>query len=162
MPGRIPSRDELRVGILWCARMLVSYDGKPFGGPVRVSVCQPEEREAKVIKPKGTTEGMEPPGWVALGEEGELGASVSEVLRVLLSPDEEKLLVALASRQPCTATTIHDACKATLSKSDFWAVWGQLQKREIVQQGDDDKYRVGPEWLVAWLKVKREGGRPAA
>jgi hypothetical protein len=162
MPDRMPGRDELRVAILWCARMLVSYDGKPFAGPVRVSVCQPEEREAKVIKPKGTVEGMEPPGWFALGEEGELGVSVSELLRVLVSPDEVKLLTDLLKHQPCSATSVQDRCRSVIGKSEFWAVWGQLQGRELVEQGDDEKYRVGPEWLAKWLRAKREGDRPAA
>jgi hypothetical protein len=162
---KLPARDELKVAILWCARMLVSFDGQPFSGPLRVTVLQPEEQEAKIIKPKGTLKGMEPPNWFALGEEGGVGVSVSELLRVLLSPDEEKLLADLLKHQPCSASSVQDRCQATIKKSEFWAVWGQLQQRELVEQGDDERYRVGPEWLARWLRARRDGGkgdRPAA
>jgi hypothetical protein len=162
MAERIPDRDELRKAMLWCARMWVGFDGKPFPGPIQVRVSQPEESTAQLLKPKGTMDGMTVPEWFALGEEGGLGVQVSDVLRLLLSPDEEKLLAALLSNQPCTASSVHERCKATLSKSDFWAVWGQLQKRQLVEQGEDEKYRIGPEWLASWLRAKRESDRPAA
>ncbi len=162
MPERIPSRDELRAAILWCARMWVSFDGTPFSGPISVRVGMPEEKAANILKPRAVAEGMQSPEWFALGVEGGIGASLSEVLRVLLSPDEEKLLADLLKHQPCSASSVHERCKATINKSEFWAVWGQLQQRELVEQGDDDRYRVGPEWLVMWLRAKRDGERPAA
>lgn len=162
MSHRIPSRDELRTAILWCARMLVSYDGSPFSGPIRVSVNQPDECEAKVIRPKGTLDGIEPPNWFSLGEEGGIGASMSDVLGVLVSPDEEKVLVDLLEHQPCSASSVQERCRSVLGKSEFWAVWGQLQGRRLVDQGEDEKYRIGPEWLGKWLQAKRAGDRPAA
>ena len=27
----------------------------------------------------------------------------------------------------------------------------------MVEQGDDERYRIGPEWLAKWLRAKREG-----
>jgi hypothetical protein len=149
-------RDELRTAILWCARMLVSYDGKPVAGPISVRVSQPDEREAKVLRPRGTLEGMEPPAWVSVsvGEEDGVAVGVSELLRVLLSPDEKKLLADLLKHQPCSATSVMERCKGVIGKSEFWSVWGQLQGRELVQQGDDEKYRVGPEWLAVWLGAR--------
>jgi hypothetical protein len=155
MAERIPSREELRIGVLWCARMLVSYDGRPFAGPIRVSVSQPEESEAKLIKPRATMDGMTPPAWFALGEEGGVGASVSELLGALLSPDEEKVLADLLANQPCSASSVQERCKGVVGKSEFWAMWGQLQGRRLVEQGEDERYRVGPEWLVRWLRARR-------
>lgn len=154
-----PPREELRTAILWCARMLVSYGDGPFAGPIRVSVSKPEEKESSAIKPRGTTEGMEPPAWVVLGVDESAGVSASELLRVLLSPDETKLMVDLVTHQPCSATSVADRCKATLGKSEFWAVWAQLQGRDLVEQGEDDRYRIGPEWLAKWLRAgeKRAG-----
>lgn len=162
MPDRTPSRDELRTAILWCARMLVSYDGQPFAGPIRVSVNQPDECEAKMIRPKGTLDGMEPPEWFSLGEEAGIGASVSDVLGVLASPDEIKVLTDLLAHQPCSASSVQERCRSVVSKSEFWSVWGQLQGRRIVEQGEDEMYRIRPEWLVKWLRVRRSGDRPAA
>src|SRR4051794_27586828 len=117
MPERTLTRDELKAAILWCSRMLVSFDGKPFSGPLRVSVMQTEEREAKVLKPLPTLDGMERPDWFALGEVEEVGASALEILRLLLSPDEEKLMVDLVSHQPCSASSVQERCNATLGKS---------------------------------------------
>lgn len=161
MPERIPSRDELRKAVLWCARMLVSYDTQPFAGPICVRVNQAEECEARTIRPKATMDGMTPPDWFALGEEGGIGVTVSDVLGALLSPDEEKILADLLAHQPCSASSVQERCRNVLGKSEFWAAWGQLQGRRLVEQGDDDRYRIGPEWLERWLKLKRGGGRPA-
>jgi hypothetical protein len=154
MAERIPPRAELKTAILWCARLLVSYDGRPVPGPILVRVSQPEEREAKVLKPKGSLEGMEPPPWVSLREQETCAVEVSELLRVLLSPDESKLLVDLLKHQPCSASSVQNRCRAVVKKSSFWEVWGQLQKRELVEQGADNRYRVGPEWLAEWLRKR--------
>lgn len=162
MPGRNLSRDDLKGAILWCARMLVGFDGKPFSGPLRVSVCQTEEREMRVVKPLPTLDGMERPDWFALGETEAEVASASELLRLLLSPDEEKLLADLVKHQPCSATSVKDRCKAVLGQSEFWSCWGQLQQRHLVEQGDDERYRVGPEWLAEWLRKRGGGGKTAA
>ena len=155
MDESTPSRSELRKGLLWLARMLVSHSNKPFEGPVIVRVEQVEEREAKVLKPRCASEGMEPPSWFALGggEDGggACGASAEELLAVLLSPDEQKLLTDLVKHAPCSATSVQERCRLVLSKSAFWEVWGQLQKRGLVEQGDDERYRVGPAWLARWL-----------
>lgn len=154
----MPTRDELKVALLWCARMLLSLEeGKPFSGPLRVSVRQTDDREEKVFRPRPTLDGMEPPKWFALREDEQVSASTSELLRVLFSPDEDKLMVDLVKHQPCSATSVLNRCKAVLGTSDFWAVWGQLQKRELVEQGDDERYRVGPEWLEEWLRRRVEG-----
>lgn len=157
MPACTPPRDELRTAILWCARMWVGKDGELFAGPICVQVRLPELSESSILKPRATADGMQPPAWFALGEEGGLGVSTSELLRVLLSPDEQKLLADLLAHQPCSASSVQERCKATLSKSAFWEVWGQLQKRELVEQGDDERYRVGPVWLARWLEAKKEG-----
>jgi len=151
----IPSRAEMRKGLLWLARMLVSHSDKPFDGPVSVRVEQVEEKEAKLLKPRCASEGMEPPAWFRLGgsdsDKGECGASAEELLAVLLSPDEQKLLADLVTHAPCSASSVHERCKAVLTRSAFWEVWGQLQKRGLVEQGDDERYRVGPAWLTQWL-----------
>lgn len=170
MAERILSRDELKHAILWCARMLVTYTGQPYAGPLSVSIRLPEESEANTIKPKGTTDGVAPPCWFDLrGEDGEGGAdgvgaevSASELLRVLLSPDERELMLDLVTNQPCSASSVQDRCKAQIKKSEFWAVWGQLQQRQLVEETDDGRYQVGPEWLARWLRARREGDRPAA
>lgn len=162
---RVPTRDELKAAILWCARMWVSLDGEPFPGPISVLVRMPEESNANILKPRGTLDGMKRPDWFALGEEGELGVDVSELLGVLLSPDEEKLLADLLSHQPCSASSVHERCKNVVNKSEFWALWGQLQQRQLVEQSDDERYLIGPEWLARWLRTKSERSgkdRPAA
>lgn len=155
MAERIPGRDEIRSAILYLSRLYLSYNGRPYSGPLRVSVVQPEERETRSFKPKGTLEGMEPPKWLAIGDEDGIGAGPTELLRVLLSPDEAKLMTDLVTHQPCSATSVMQRSKGVMGTSDFWAVWGQLQKRELVEQGDDDRYRVGPVWLADWLKAKK-------
>lgn len=161
MPERILSRDELKAATLWLARMMLGYDGKPYSGPLRVSVVKTDERETVAIKPLPTLDGMVRPEWFALEVADEAVASASELLGALLSPDEQKLLTDLVGHQPCTATSVQDRCKQVLSKSDFWAVWGQLQKRQLVEEGDDGRYLVRPVWLAEWLK-RKTGGKSAA
>jgi hypothetical protein len=162
MAERIPTRDEMKQAILWLARMLVSYSGEPYSEPLQVSIRLPEEEETVSIRPKATGDGMSPPAWFMLGGEEGSGASASELLRVLLSPDEEKLLADLLTHQPCSASSVQDRCKGVLNKSEFWSVWGQLQQRKLVEQREDERYQVAPEWLVRLLKAKREGDGRAA
>lgn len=162
MPERNLSRDDLKAAILWCARMWVSFTGQPFSGPLRVSVHKTDEKEANIVKPMRTLDGMERPDWFALEEVAADVASASELLRVLLSPDEEKLMADLVKHQPCSATSVQDRCKQVIGKSEFWAVWGQLQGRMLIEEGDDKRYSVGPEWLAAWLREKGGAGKVTA
>jgi hypothetical protein len=158
-PARTPPRPELRAAALWCARLLVGDGGAPYAGPIRVRVCRPEECEELVVR--STAAADTPPAWLALGEEAGAGAgaSAAELLRSLLSPDESKILADLLAHQPCSASSVQDRCRAVVGKSEFWCIWGQLQGRRLVEQRDDDRYQVGPEWLARLLTKGEPGGR---
>jgi hypothetical protein len=149
-----PNRDELKAAFLWLARALVSSDTNPFAGSLSVRVVMHDEHETRILKPHRQVDGMTPPHWLALPTNDATKLPVQELLRVLLSPDEEKLLIDLLAHQPCSATSVYDRCKETLNKSGFWEVWGQLQKRDLVEQGDDERYRIAPDWLAKWLRAK--------
>ena len=151
------TRPQIKQILLWSARMLASADGTtPYPGSIKVEVIQVDEAEAVMVKPHRGLDGMEPPEGLRVAEGS--AVPVSELLRAFLSPDERRLLADLGEHQPCSATSVAD--RLAMRKSAFWELWGNLQQRGLVVQGDDEQYRLGPEWLGGLLGTEGKG-RPA-
>lgn len=161
-PRRSPSRRDLKSIILWAGRMLASEDGKsPYPDPIRVKIEKTDDAEAVTVEPKRGLDGMTAPE--GLEREPEADVSVSELLRVLFSQDERVLLADLIDNEPCQATDVMDRCRSRIKRSAFWDLWGNLQQRAVVEQDDDNRYRVGPKWVREVVGKGGGGGeRPAA
>lgn len=162
-PRRPPGRRELKSVILWAARMLVSEDGGEtlYSESIRVKIEKTDEAEAMVVEPRRGLDGLAVPEQLRQAPDADVGAP--ELLRVLLGDSERVLVADLLEHGPCQATQVLDRCRAKVGKSDFWPLWGSLQSRGLVVQGDDDLYRVGPPWVREVVFGKKdEGKKPAA
>lgn len=150
-----PTRRYLKSVILWCSRWLMG-DGEFYEGKVRVEISASEEGEILVVTPKKGMDGLKEPE--PLSSAGDSAVSHSDLLRVLLSDDEKKMLRVLAESGPCKAKEVHD--KSRVDHSRFYAVWSNLQLRGFVADAvEGDGYVLAVEWVRELLEV---GVRPAA
>lgn len=159
--GRAPDRRTLKSGILWCARWMLSAD-EFYRGKLKVDISYGHERDTITVRPTRDASGMIPPA----GMEGmEPGASsgvsppAGEVLRCFLSHQERMILRSLAGREPSTAQDVCDDVKMT--RSVFFAIWGNLQQRGIVDEDDNGKFRLAAEWLRDYVMADGDM-KPAA
>ena len=144
-----------RQTLLTAARRLLGHVS-PFTGDLVVKVVAVDEGVELKVKPTKDADGLS-------GGKSETGIPVSDahlLARIkqltshLLSPDEQKLLRDLADNEPCSASSVADRCKPVLGKSSFWVVWGQLQHRRLIDQGDDERYRLAADWVRTLLAEK--------
>lgn len=156
-----PSRRDLKSTALWCARWLVG-DGKFYQGRVRVVISAKKLGEGLVVNPSKSATGLSLPE--ALGATPGCAAPVSELLRVLLSDDEKKILAVLAGEPGAKAATVMDRSK--VEKSRFWVLWSNLQLRGFVADAErGEGYMVAAQWmreLVAGSGGNGVGQSPAA
>ena len=149
-PAPPDANRRLRAAILSAARLLLGR-GEPFAGDIVVKIAADAEGLEVRVKPTAELDGLGADANQMAAADAVLLARLEQMAQFLLSPDEQKLLRDLSENQPCTATSVQTRCKQVLSKSDFWAVWGQLQKRRLVEEGDDGRYRVGPDVVMKML-----------
>jgi hypothetical protein len=146
------SRNDLKAIALWAARMLASEGGgTPFPGKVRLEIVKSDDSESVVVKPTKGIDGLSAPEQLR-GDE-RIDATMSDLLQLFLSPDERSLLIELQAAGKATASAILERAKGKVSKSAFWELWGNLQQRGLVVQGNDELYRVGPVWVGQLLKA---------
>ncbi len=144
------SQPAVRHAILVAARQLLGHVG-PYTGDVVVVVKAPDEGVEVRVKPTKDANGIDGSNAPLATADAHLLARVKQLTAHMLSPDEQKLLRDLAEHEPCSATSVADRCKPVLGKSAFWVVWGQLQGRRLVAQGDDEKYRIAADWMRGML-----------
>lgn len=120
----------------------------------------------EVTPSKRDGDGMADPPSLANSQQAE--ATPSELLAVLFSRDEVRILSEMLGEKALKAKTVQDGCK--ISESKFWVLWSNLQQRGVVVDAEEGEgFAVGPGWVKEWVRARSEGGggggggaRPAA
>lgn len=162
-PGpRSPSRRVLKGTILWCARWILG-GGEFYRGSIQVEVTAAREGERVVVEPRRGADGLTEPEPLGVREEV-AEATPAELLRVLFSRDEIRILSEMLRDKGVKASWVMDVSK--VEKSKFWPLWSNLQQRGIVSDADDDEgFVIGLPWVRELIAAKVGGGtegRPAA
>lgn len=162
-PKKPPSECALRNAILWCARWMLGADGKVYEGRrLQVAVSANDSGKEIVVKPKGDADGRTEPGLLgasACGSGGE--ATPAELLAVLFSQDEIRILSEMLGDGPVKASGVQDGCR--IEKSKFWVLWGNLQHRGVVgDPKDGEGFEIKLPWVREMVKARVEGAKPAA
>lgn len=140
-----PARTDLKAILLWCSRWLAPGGGF-YRGRVVVSVDYLRVEERATVKSTKALTGLDRPKSVRLG--GTLFADESDLLRRFLGDGERAILTALASLQPCMAKDVADAVQAKrISRGEFFALWKNLQVRDLVAERADGRFELAHEWI---------------
>lgn|SRR5262245_17584404 len=152
-----PSRRTLKSTLLWCARWLVADEF--YTGPVHIEIAAQEEGERILVEPVPIAgqDGMILPDTLGVVPGSCVGNS--ELLRVLLSEDERKILSVLADSAPVKAATVQERSK--VEKSRFWVLWSNLQFRGFIADAERGE---GYTLAIGWIRevLGQEEERPAA
>lgn len=145
MPNDVPARRDLKAVLLWCSRWLAP-GGEFYRGRVVIAVDYVREGERTRVKSTRAVAGLERPKAVRLG--GTLFADESDLVRRFLGDGERAILAALAALQPCMAKDVADAVRARrISRGEFFALWKNLQVRDLVAERGDGKFELAHEWV---------------
>jgi hypothetical protein len=145
-PATSDTTTRLRLAILAAARLLLGRNG-PFAGEVSVTIEAPDEGLEVRVKPTARCTGLDADVNTLATGDAMLLARVEQLVAHFLSADERLLLRTLAELEPCSATTIQNAVRSAVKKSDFWSMWGQLQHRRLVHQQEDKTYTLAVDWV---------------
>lgn len=168
---RPPSRRVLKSSILWCSRWLVSDDGEFYRGKIHVEITASKEGETVGVKPVRGIDGLTDPtadlrvtpapgSGQAVVQTGVAVASPSEMLRVMFSRDEVRILKELAGHEPSKAAAVMDRCR--IEKSKFWVLWSNLQQRGVVGDADQGEgFVILVAWVREWVEERKLGERAA-
>jgi len=149
--------DDTRVSrsaILAAARALVGHRG-PYLGPISVKVVVPELGTEIRVTPIPGVDGLPPTGPPTAGSLITTAAP-AELLAVLFSRDEIRMLAEMLTGLPVKACNVLAASK--VEKSKFYPIWANLQQRGVVVDAEEGEgFLIGPAWVKEMIRAKVEG-----
>lgn len=152
-----PTRRNLKAMILWCSRWMLG-DGEFYRGRVQVEICAAGEGETLKVVPTKEVSGLAEPAPVTMSSTNQQ-ATPAELLAVLLSRDEMRILLEMLGEGGVKASSVQSMTKITESK--FWTLWANLQQRGIVVDAEGaqgDGFVIGPGWVRELVRAKSDGG----
>lgn len=155
-PARAPSRRVLKGAILWCARWMMGDGDFYAGSNLRIEITTEGERVA--VEPSPRADGLSEPEPVGVAPSADVQAE--ELIRVLFSRDEMRILSELLGEAPVKATAVRDA--TGIKNARFWELWGNLQQRGVVTDAEGGEgFAIGPAWVKQFV-TRRAESKPAA
>lgn len=145
--ARVPPvrTSDLRNILLWAARWLIPGGGFYEGKRLKVTI-EYGGRSAVIERPDGMVSGLTPPPQIQVG--GAAGPTASDLVRHFLGDRERAVLKALVDLGPCRAGDLEEAVAAVLKRSEFYTIWGNLQVRGLVVEGEG-----GYDFAHPWVKA---------
>lgn len=139
----VPDTTPARAALLWAARVILGA-GRTYPGPLRVVIRADGRGTDVTVRPTPDADGLASAD-VSPAAAAEAVARSALLARHFLGDDERRILVALADLQPTTAQAVCDRVKMT--RSTFFALWGSLQGRGLVDELDSGRFEVPARWV---------------